>query len=127
MASIESTGLCASDFGVLEALLHKGTLPVNMLGRKVLLTSGSITTAIDRLVTRGFVARKDDPDDRRVRLVELTRKGRQLIEPAFAQHAADLDDVVSVLTRDERATLVALLRRLGKTAEESLSDVDDEP
>jgi MarR family 2-MHQ and catechol resistance regulon transcriptional repressor len=126
MASIESTGLCASDFGVLEALLHKGTLPVNMLGRKVLLTSGSITTAIDRLVTRGFVARKDDPDDRRVRLVELTRKGRQLIEPAFAQHAADLDDVVSVLTRDERATLIALLRKLGKSAEESVGDADDE-
>ena len=127
MASIESTGLCASDFGVLEALLHKGTLPVNMLGRKVLLTSGSITTAVDRLVTRGFVARRDDPDDRRVRLVELTRKGRQLIEPAFVHHAADLDDVVSVLTRDERATLITLLRKLGTSAEESLEDVEDEP
>jgi MarR family 2-MHQ and catechol resistance regulon transcriptional repressor len=98
-----------------------------MLGRKVLLTSGSITTAVDRLVTRGYVARKDDPDDRRVRLVELTRKGRQLIEPAFARHAADLDGVVSVLTRDERATLITLLRKLGKSAEESLGDVDDEP
>jgi MarR family 2-MHQ and catechol resistance regulon transcriptional repressor len=123
--SIESTGLCASDFGVLEALLHKGPLPVNVIGRKLLLTSGSITTAVDRLVARGFVARKDDPDDRRVRLVELTRKGRQLIEPAFARHATDLDEVVSVLTREERGTLVTLLRKLGKGAEDSAGDADE--
>jgi MarR family 2-MHQ and catechol resistance regulon transcriptional repressor len=114
--SIVATGLCASDFGLLEALLHKGPLPVNVLGRKLLLTTGSITTAVDRLVKRGLVERKDHPQDRRVRLVELTPEGRRLIEPAFARHEADLDEVVSVLTPDERTTLVTLLRRLGKGA-----------
>jgi MarR family 2-MHQ and catechol resistance regulon transcriptional repressor len=89
-ASIEGTGLCASDFGVLEALLHKGALPVNVLGRKLLLTSGSATTAVDRLEARGLVARRPDPADGRVRLVELTAAGRRLIGPAFARHAADL-------------------------------------
>lgn len=116
LQSIEHTGLCFSDFGVLEALLHKGPLPVNVLGKKVLLTTGSITTAVDRLARRGLVERRNDPGDRRVRLVRLTRKGRQLIEPAFAQHGADLEEVVSVLTREERATLVALLRKLGMSA-----------
>lgn len=114
--SIAGTGLGASDFAILETLLHKGALPVNTIGRKVLLTTGSITTAVDRLVDRGLVARKEDPEDRRVRLVQLTTKGRKLIEPAFAAHAADLDSVVSVLTRQERATLIALLRKLGKSA-----------
>jgi MarR family 2-MHQ and catechol resistance regulon transcriptional repressor len=117
LRSIDGTGLCASDFGVLETLLHKGPLPVNVLGRKLLLTTGSITTAVDRLAKRGLVARKDDPEDRRVRLVTLTPKGRQLIKPAFTRHEADLEEVVSVLTRAERATLVALLRKLGKGAE----------
>ena len=117
LRSIEGTGLCASDFGVLEALLHKGPLPVNVLGRKVLLTSGSITTAVDRLAARGLVTRRDDPADGRVRLVELTAAGRRLIAPAFARHEADLDEVVSVLTREERSRLVTLLRKLGKGAE----------
>jgi len=120
--SIENMGLCASDFGVLEALLHKGPLPVNVLGKKLLLTSGSMTAAVDRLVTRGLVARADDPNDRRVRVVALTAKGRKLITSAFARHESDLDEVVSVLTRDERATLVSLLRKLGTRADASLDE-----
>jgi MarR family transcriptional regulator, 2-MHQ and catechol-resistance regulon repressor len=122
LQSIEDVGLCASDFGILETLLHKGPLPVNTLGRKLLLTTGSITTAVDRLANRGLVERKGDPGDRRVRLVALTPKGRQLIRPAFARHQDDLEKVVSVLTREERATLVALLRKLGKGAEGALDD-----
>jgi MarR family 2-MHQ and catechol resistance regulon transcriptional repressor len=120
LQSIAHTGLCTSDFGVLEALLHKGPLPVNTLGRKVLLTSGSITTAVDRLVSRGLVRRKSNPHDRRVRLVELTARGRALIEPAFARHERDLERVVSVLTRTERTLLVSLLRKLGTAATDSL-------
>lgn len=112
--SIEGTGLCPSDFGVLEALLHKGALPVSALGRKVLLTSGSITTAVDRLATRGLVRRRNAPEDRRVRLVELTARGRRLIQPAFARHEADLERAVAaVLSPAERATLTTLLRKLG--------------
>ena len=114
--SIADTGLCTSDFAILETLLHKGPLPVNTIGRKVLLSTGSITTAVDRLETRGLVARKEDPGDRRVRLVQLTAAGRKLIGPAFEQHAEDLETIVSVLTREERATLVALLRKLGRSA-----------
>jgi MarR family transcriptional regulator, 2-MHQ and catechol-resistance regulon repressor len=114
LASIEDTGLCASDFAVMEALLHKGPLPVNALGKLVLLTSGSMTAAVDRLTERGFVARSEDAADRRVRVVALTAEGRRLIKPAFARHQADLDEVASVLTARERTALVSLLRRLGK-------------
>ena len=123
LQSIAQTGLCASDFGVLESLLHKGALPVNTLGRKLLLTSGSITTAVDRLVERGLARRRDDPADRRVRLVELTAKGRQLIAPAFDRHARDLDAAVAGLSAAERSALVALLRKLGKGIAGSV-DVD---
>lgn len=125
LRSIAETGLCASDFGVLEALLHRGLLPVNALGKKLLLTSGSITTAVDRLAARGLVRRKNDPDDRRVRLVELTHRGRQLIEPAFTRHEADLEQLASALTRAERVTLVTLLRKLGKAAEATDATRDD--
>ena len=123
-ASIEQTGLGASDFAILETLLHKGPQPVNVIGRKVLLTTGSITSAVDRLVRRGLVVRTADEADRRVRRVALTPEGRRLISAAFARHAADLDDVVAVLSPTERATLVALLEKLGRAAARGAEDLE---
>jgi MarR family transcriptional regulator, 2-MHQ and catechol-resistance regulon repressor len=106
-------GICQSDFAVLEALLHKGSLTVNELGAKVLLTSGSISTAVERLVVRGLVARRADEIDRRARIVVLTPRGRGVIAKLFAEHKRALDAAVSALSRRERATLVKLLRKLG--------------
>jgi MarR family 2-MHQ and catechol resistance regulon transcriptional repressor len=116
--SVESTGLCLSDFGVLEALLHKGPLAVHLLGEKVLLTSGSMTAAIDRLERRGLVRRGADPKDRRSRIVTLTPSGRQLIERLFAAHAKDMEQAVEVLSGRERVALAGMLRKLGHGAEE---------
>src|ERR1700677_2173561 len=65
MKSIEPSGLGFSDFAVLEVLLNKGPQKVNDIGRRVDLTSGSITTAIDRLEERGLVVRGLDDQDRR--------------------------------------------------------------
>src|SRR4029078_869371 len=81
LANLEETGLGLSDFAVLEALLHKGTLPVNMSGRKVNLTTGSISVAVDRLVSKGLVSRAECSQDRRVRIVALTRRGKSVITP----------------------------------------------
>jgi MarR family 2-MHQ and catechol resistance regulon transcriptional repressor len=67
---------------------------------------------------RWLVIRKNHPDDRRVRLVELTSKGRRLIEKAYARHSIDMEKAMSVLSRQERARLVELLERLGKEEEE---------
>src|SRR6266446_5079479 len=117
--SIERTDLGDSDFRVLEALLHKGPLPVNTIGPKVWLTPGSISVAVDRLVKKGLVSRKDHPDDRRVRRVELTAKGRALITRGFREHAAAMETAVSVLSKNERLTLLRLLKKLGKHAAET--------
>ena len=117
--SIKRTELGDSDFRVLEALLHKGPLPVNTLGPKVWLTPGSISVAVDRLVEKGLVSRKDHPGDRRVRQVELTAKGRALITRGFREHAAAMENAVSVLAKKERLTLLRLLKKLGKHAAET--------
>lgn len=113
--SIAGLGLCGSDFGVLEALLHKGPLPVKALGEKVLLTSGSMTAAIDRLERRGWVERRDDPDDRRIRIVRLTPEGRKVIQALFRDHERDMESAAGQLSRAERGDLMRLLRKLGKT------------
>ncbi len=112
-ASIRSTGLCLSDFTILEVLLHKGAMPVNAIGRKVLLTSGSMTTAIGRLQQRGLVSRQTDPADRRITHVDLTAAGRRLIEQAFARHAANFEQAFAHLDAVERADLQRLLKKLG--------------
>src|SRR5258706_13739817 len=115
--SVSELEMCDSDFAVLEALLHKGPLPVNELGRKVLLTSGSITVAVDRLETKGLVERRAHGTDRRARIVHLTKPGRKLIARAYADHAADMERLASAsLTRVERKTLLRLLKKIGYEA-----------
>jgi MarR family 2-MHQ and catechol resistance regulon transcriptional repressor len=116
--SIQSLGLGLSDFGVLEVLLHKGPLPVNNLGAKIRLTSGAISVAIDRLEEKGLVERKDDPGDRRTRIVHLTPQGRKLIACAFAEHAAAMERAASGLSRSERIEAIRLLKKLGAKAVE---------
>lgn len=120
--SVVSLGMCPSDFGVLEALLHKGPLPVNILGRKVLLTSGSMTAAVDRLERRGLVTRKSDPADRRTRVVHLTRQGRALIRRLFTEHARHMEHATAFLGSEERNSLAALLRKLGRGSEDMTKD-----
>ena len=115
--SIKRIALGDSDFRVLEALLHKGPLPVNVIGEKVDLTTGSITSAVDRLQERQLLVRKVSSGDRRIRVVQLTAKGRRLIEKAYAQHEIDMEEAVAGLSHDERRILLSLLKRLGKTSQ----------
>jgi len=110
--SKKKMGLGDSDFRVLEVLLNQGSLPVNAIGGMVDLTTGSITTAVDRMEAKWLVVRKNHPSDRRIRLVELTSKGRKLIEKACAQFAVDMERAVGNLSKEERYTLFELLRKL---------------
>jgi len=115
-AGIEETGLGLSDFGVLEVLLHKGPLPVNTIGPIVDLTPGSISIAVDRLFEKGLVSRVESTEDRRVRIVALTPRGRDLIVSAFRKHAGQMRRVFSELSAEELRGLEAELKKVGKRA-----------
>jgi MarR family 2-MHQ and catechol resistance regulon transcriptional repressor len=116
-ADIRETGLGDSDFRVLEVLLHKGPQPVNALGPKVNLNPGSVSVAVDRLYSKGLVSRDESSEDRRVRIVALTPKGKKLIAPAFQRHAAAMRGVFSELTVEELREFEGFLKRVGKCAE----------
>jgi MarR family 2-MHQ and catechol resistance regulon transcriptional repressor len=116
--SIESEGVGLSDFGVMEMLLHKGPRPVNEIGRRIGLTSGAITTAVDRLESCEMVARENDPGDRRARIVRLTKGGAAQAATLFAAHKKAMDSAAGGLSKTERATLIALLKKLGTHAGE---------
>jgi MarR family 2-MHQ and catechol resistance regulon transcriptional repressor len=122
--SIVSLDMCISDFAVLEVLLHKGPQPVGEIGRRIDLTSGSITTAIDRLEERRLVARAAHASDRRARVVHLTPGGKARITRVFATHKEAMDRAAHDLSNAERGTLIELLKRVGTTAERQLTEGD---
>jgi MarR family transcriptional regulator, 2-MHQ and catechol-resistance regulon repressor len=115
-AGIEETGLGLSDFGVLELLLHKGPLPVNTIGPIVDLTPGSISIAVDRLFAKGLVSRVESAEDRRVRIVALTPRGKDLIVSAFRKHSGQMKRVFFELSPKELRALEAALKKVGKQA-----------
>jgi MarR family 2-MHQ and catechol resistance regulon transcriptional repressor len=90
---------------------------VNEIGRRIGLTSGAITTAVDRLESCELVLRQAHPTDRRARVVRLTARGRTQAEKIFARHKLAMDAAAEALSPVERATLIRLLKKLGKEAE----------
>jgi MarR family 2-MHQ and catechol resistance regulon transcriptional repressor len=119
--SISQLEMCGSDFAILEALLHKGALPVNEIGKKILLTSGSITAAVDRLENKGLVERRAHGTDRRTKVVHLTKDGKKLITRVYIDHARDMEQLASAsLTRKERETLIQLCKQIGYEAADRL-------
>jgi MarR family 2-MHQ and catechol resistance regulon transcriptional repressor len=116
-AGIQELGLGESDFRVLEALLHKGPLPVNVIGPKVFLTPGSISTAVDRLFARGLVSREENADDRRIRVVALTERGKALILPIYRRHAEDIRQVFADFTPADIRHIERLMKKAGRQAE----------
>jgi len=120
--SITKAGLCLTDFAALEALLHKGPLTISEIQGKVLLASGSMTAAVDRLEKLGLVVRKSSPSDRRARVVQLTPEGRRLAASSYEQHAKDLEALMSALSEKEKQQLYRSLKRLGLLAAEQLDE-----
>ena len=118
--SLKGIDMCFSDFAILETLLNRGPQPVNTIGQRINLTSGAVTTAVDRLETRGLVVRRFDPKDRRARIVTLTPEGTKTIGAIFGHHKEVMDGLADGLTKRERATLIGLIKKLGLAAEERL-------
>jgi MarR family 2-MHQ and catechol resistance regulon transcriptional repressor len=118
--SLEAIDMCLSDFAILELLLNRGPQPVNTLGQRIHLTSGSVTTAVDRLEQRGLVERSSDAADRRSRIVSLTPDGTKCIGEIFGHHRDAMDRAAGGLTKGDRTTLIQLVKKLGRSAEERL-------
>src|SRR6266478_769958 len=111
--SIAEAGLGLSDFAALEALLNKGPLTITEIQSKVLLASGSMTAAVDRLERKGLLIRKATPSDRRAKVLELTPDGKRVVEAAFGRHTAELETAMAILNGVEKRQLYSLLKKLG--------------
>jgi MarR family 2-MHQ and catechol resistance regulon transcriptional repressor len=114
-ADVARHGLTLAEFGILEALYHKGPLLLGEVQRRILVSSGGITYLVDRLVERGLLERRPCAEDRRARYAALTEAGRALVDRIFPEHAAMIQDVMSGLPAEDQATAIGLLRTLGKS------------
>ncbi len=117
--SVSKLDLCVSDFAVLSALRARGPLRPDAIGKKVLLTSGSVTAALDRLQREGLTERRTDPSDGRASIVYLTDLGVEWAREANDKHTASMTEIFSVLSEEEQADLRRLLKKLGKVAEQA--------
>ena len=117
--SIAEAGLGLSDFAALEALLNKGPLTITAIQSKVLLASGSMTAAVDRLERKGLLIRKATTSDRRAKVLELTPEGKRVVEAAFGRHTAELETAMAILNGVEKRQLYSLLKKLGLFAAEA--------
>ena len=113
--------LTYSQFAVLEALYHLGSMTQGEVGSKILKSTSNITTVIDNLERAGLVRRERDSRDRRVIHVHLTETGSKKIAAVFPGHAAALVEEFSVLSVREQQTLGELCKKLGKGPESESS------
>jgi len=105
--------LTISQFGVLEALYHKGPLCQRDIAAKILKSTGNITLVIDNLEKQNLVRRERDNEDRRYLTVHLTEAGTVLIARVFADVEAEIVGEMNSLTEDEQILLGSLCKKLG--------------
>lgn len=110
---IQTYGLNPTEFAVLELLYHKGDQPLQQIGGKILLASGSITYVVDKLEEKGYLVRVACPNDRRVTFAQITEKGKAFIEDVFPMHEQKIHELMSELTIEEKETAIELLKKLG--------------
>lgn len=111
--TIEKHGLNPTEFAVLELLHHKGRQPIQKIGQKILLSSGSMTYVVDKLAKRGLLERVFCEEDKRVTYMSITVDGKNLIESIFPAHADRIESIMSVLSPEEQELAIALLKKLG--------------
>lgn len=109
----QDNGLNPTEFAVLELLYHKGRQPLQRIGNKILLASGSITYVVDKLERRGFINRIASDEDRRVTYAEISSEGKEYMAELFPRHELQLIKLLEVLDENEKETLTLLLKKLG--------------
>ncbi|KGR78356.1 MarR family winged helix-turn-helix transcriptional regulator [Ureibacillus manganicus] len=109
-------GLNPTEFAVMEFLYHKGEQPIQVIGKKILIASSSITYVVDKLVEKGFVKRRACPTDRRVTYAVITVEGKKLMDEIFPAHVEKIEEIFSILTKEEIKILIDSLKKVGYNA-----------
>ena len=104
-----------SQFTVLEALYHKGSMNINEIIKAVLSSSGNMTVVISNLEKLELITKCINPDDKRSSLITISEKGREIIEEIFPLHLKDLQEVFQTLSSEDKEMLLATLKKISTT------------
>lgn len=111
---LKSLGFSGSEFGALEYLYNrKESVTAQELAKKILLTTGTTTYTIDKLVKRGLIKKKENGLDKRFLEITLTNQGKKIIQETFPKHEAFLKKL-NHLSPEDTQSLISLLKKLGK-------------
>lgn len=114
---IRKHGLNTTDFGVLELLYHRGEQPLQKIGDKILLASGSITYVVDKLEKKQYIKRRRCETDRRITYASITEQGTELLNDIFPDHWKQIEAITNGLTDEEKKQAIDLLKKLGVYAD----------
>ena len=110
---LQQYGLHATEFAVLELLYHKGEQPMQHIGEKILISSGSITYVVDKLEKKGLLKRTPSETDRRVSYASITEQGRAWMAGVFPEHEQKIEAMFACLSDEEKLQLISTMKRLG--------------
>ena len=118
-----SIGLSMPQFSVLMQLHHKGACGMSEVSERFEITPAAASQLVDKLVQSGFIVREEDPNDRRAKLLNLTDKGRELVQQGIEERYRWVDQLSGRLTEAERTQISAALDILTRVA----TDLEAEP
>ncbi|GLO64776.1 MarR family transcriptional regulator [Oceanobacillus kimchii] len=110
---IKKHGMRTSDFTILEALYHKGKQTIREISEAVLINTGSITYVIDKLENNGLLTRSSNPDDRRAVYIEITDKGKEIMDDIFPKHQRVIEELFDGISEEEKQTVIDVLKKVG--------------
>lgn len=112
--SVKPFGLTASQFDVVQLLMHEGELEHRNLQEQLAIASPTLTNIVDGMVREGHVTRRADDEDARVKRICLGQKARSLCQTAEFRQAGDalVDRMFKGFTREERTAFLRSLDRM---------------
>ncbi len=112
----KASGLSMGQLSTLFRLYHRGGCGVSDIGEDLGVTNAAASQMIDRLVQQGLIQRAEDPNDRRVKSLTLTQKGRALVEESIASRRRWMEELTQTLTPQEQEAIIQSLTLLTEAA-----------
>jgi len=115
-----STGLSMPQFSMMMQMYHRGACGMSEVSERFEITPAAASQLVDKLVQSGYIMRQEDPSDRRAKLLDLTQKGRELIEQGIEERYRWVEEMEAKLNEQERAQIseaLELMIRVGQDLE----------
>lgn len=116
MTFAKTTGLSMPQFSILMQLHHKGSFGMSQISEKFDITAAAASQLTEKLVQGGYIERAEDPNDRRAKSIQLTPKGKELVEAGMTERYRWMDELTSKLTAEQKLKVAESLKVLTEAA-----------